>query len=107
MSVGNQTSVAQVNNTLSALAVQLRELMSQIHDQWAYLNKIGATGLENLGGAGNGFSSADAATVLQMINYMSTVAGCYYGTVQQGGSGGTGAIDFNFEDALTPLWAGQ
>ena len=107
MAVGSQATVAQVNQALTQLAVQLRELMGQVHQQWAFLNKLGATGLQNLGGAGAGFSAADAATVLQMINNMATVQGCYAGTVQQGGTGGTGAILFNFEDALTPLWGGQ
>jgi hypothetical protein len=82
-------------------------LSSQVNEQWAFLNKIGLTGLENLGGTGAGFSAADAQTVLNMINNMQTVQGVYKGTVQQGGSGGTGATLFNFEDALTPLWAGQ
>lgn len=117
MAVGNQATVQQVDNVLSNLAFQLRELMHQVHDQWAFLNKLGLTGLENLGGTGAGFGSAanpanpgsvsDAQYVLNLINYMATVQGCYAGTVQQGGSGGTGAVLFNFEDALTPLWAGQ
>lgn len=45
--------------------------------------------------------------MLDDINHMATCAGCYKGTVQQGGSGGTGAILFNFEDFLTHLWGGQ
>jgi len=28
------------------------------------------------------------------------LAGVYYGTVQQGGTGGTGAVLFNFDNAL-------
>jgi len=42
-----------------------------------------------------------------MAGYMNTIAGCYYGTVQQGGSGGTGATEFNFNNALSVLWGGQ
>lgn len=102
MTVGSQGNQAQVNQTLTSLAIQWRNLALQTLQQGQYLNKEGLTGLE-----GMGFSAADAATVLTLINYMTTVAGCYKGTVQQGGANGTGAIMFNFEDALTPLWAGQ
>lgn len=107
MTVGNQTTVTQVNSNLSSYALQMRQLMRQILDQWQYLNQLGQTGLENLGGTGNGFSSADAAQVLTYIDYMQTVAGVYMGTVQAQGSGGTAAILYDFDSALTPLWAGQ
>jgi hypothetical protein len=117
MTVGNPASVAQVNNDLTSLALQIRGLASQVLERQAYLNKLGTAGLNNLGGAGAGFSLAanpannggasDAQAVLDDINQMATVVGCYKGTVQQGGTGGTGAVKFNFEDFLTHLWAGQ
>ena len=102
MTVGAQGNQAQVNQTLTQLAIQWRNLAQQTLQQGQYLNKEGLTGLEAMG-----FSPTDAAAVLTLVDYMMTCAGCYKGTVQQGGSGGTGAILFNFEDALTPLWAGQ
>lgn len=102
MSVGNQTSQGNVNTTLTTLATSLRELMNDILQQQQYLVKLGSTGLQGLG-----FTAGDATTVLDDVNHMATVAGCYKGTVQQGGTGGTGAILFNFEDFLTHLWAGQ
>lgn len=115
--VGNQTNVAAVNGTLTSLAVQLRELMGQILQQQSYLDNLGTSGLNNLGGTGNGFSTvanpgnpgsvSDAQYVLNLINEMGTVAGVYKGTVQAQGSGGTGAVLFNFENAFTPLWGGQ
>lgn len=117
MAVGNPTSVAQTNNVLSSLAQQLRDLAYEVLKQQMYLTKLGTTGLANLGGTGNGFSTtanpannggvSDAQAVLDDINHMATVVGCYKGTVQQGGTGGTGAILFNFEDFLVHLWSGQ
>jgi len=102
MPVGAQANQGQVNQTLTQLALQWRNLAAQTIQQGQYLNKEGLTGLE-----GMGFSAADAQSVLTLIDYMMSCAGCYKGTVQQGGSNGAGAIMFNFEDALTPLWAGQ
>ena len=102
MSVGNQTSQGAVNNALTQLALSMRELMADVAQQQAYLTKLGTTGLQELG-----FTSGDATTVLDDINHMATIAGCYKGTVQQGGTGGTGAILFNFEDFLTHLWGGS
>jgi hypothetical protein len=102
VSVGSQPSQGNINQTLTSLALALREMSTDILEQWAYLNKEGLTGLDGLG-----FSAADAGLVLTMIDYMATVAQVYKGTVQAQGSGGTGAIMFNFEDALTPLWGGS
>jgi hypothetical protein len=95
----------------------MRELADDVLHQQGYLNKLGTTGLANLGGVGNGYSTSpnpannggvsDAQAVLDDINHLANVIGCYKGTVQQGGTGGTGAILFNFEDFLTHLWAGQ
>ena len=107
MAEGTQPTVAQVNATLTSLALQLRNLAAAIEQQWAFLNKLGTTGLENIGGTGQGFSATDAGAALQDIDYMQTVTGVYKGTIQAQGTGGTGAILFNFEDALTHLWSGQ
>ena len=102
MSVGNQSSQGNVNQSLTQLSLAMRELMADVLQQQAYLTKLGSSGLQGLG-----FTSGDATAVLDDINHMATVAGCYKGTVQQGGTGGTGAILFNFEDFLTHLWAGE
>lgn len=101
MAVGNQATVATVNNILSSLAVQLRQACDNIRTQATFLNGLGQNGLETVG-----FSQADAQAVLNDIGYLSTVAGCYYGTVQQGGTGGTGAIMFDFDNQLSGLWGG-
>ena len=102
MTVGNQGTEASVNNLLSSLAVQLRGVCDEIRTQQTYITTLGQAGLEAIG-----FDAADAASVIQMMNYLGNVAGVYYGTVQQGGSGGAGAILFDFDSALSGLWAGQ
>lgn len=102
MAVGAQTNAGNVNQTLTNLAIAWRELCDDTTEQWAFLNKLNTAGLIALG-----FSSGDAAQVLTMIDYLATPAQVFQGTVQAGGSGGTGAVEFNYEDATTPLWAGQ
>jgi hypothetical protein len=95
MTVGQPASETGINGTLTTLALQLRELADDILEQWAYLNKLGTGGLQNLG-----FSPADAQAALDAVDHMQTVAAVYKGTATQGTA-------FNFEDALTILWAGQ
>lgn len=102
MAIGGQTNQGNVNQDLTQLAVQWRDLVALTLQKSAFYNKIGLAGLEALG-----FTATDAQAVLDTINHMATPAQVYKGTVQQGGTGGTGASLFNFEDYLTPLWAGQ
>ena len=104
MAVGTALTSATINQNLSLLSVQLRDLMQQLANLSIGVNGQG-TGLAALEAAG--YSAADANTALQLIGYMNTVAGVYFGTVQQGGTGGTGAILFNFNQALSQLWSGQ
>jgi hypothetical protein len=106
MTVGNQATLAQVNSQLSALSLSLRNNLQAITNLYEYVNAAGGnTGL-SAGFTALGFSSPDAATASNLLGYMNTIAGCYNGTVQQGGSGGTGATDFNFGNALAVLWSG-
>lgn len=104
MAVGNVVTQATLNQNLSLLAVQLRDLMQQVSNLSLGINGQ-ANGLAVLEAAG--YSAEDAAAVIEMVAYMNTVAGAYFGTVQQGGSGGSGASTFNFNQALSQLWAGQ
>lgn len=109
MTVGNQATVASINQALTSYALTLRNICQQIVDLQQFVNGpagLGLTGLQNLGGTGAGFPAADAQLVLNMVGYLNTVAGVFYGTVQQGGTGGTGATLFNFSNALAPLSAG-
>ena len=107
MAVGNQPTAAQVNAQLTQLAIQWRNVAQQSLDLATTINQVGgSTGLA-AGFTEIGFSSGDATAGALLLGYMSTLAGVQNGTVQQGGSGGTGAILFNFANALSALWAGM
>lgn len=104
MSVGNVANESYLNDQLTQLALGLRNTCQAIGNLNTFINGQGqgfAT-LEALG-----FGSADATAFLANLAYMNTIAGVYKGTVQQGGTGGTGAIDYDFDNQLAPLWAGQ
>jgi hypothetical protein len=103
MAVGQQPSSSQLDAQMTILANNLRKIMGQIRDLNTEINGAG-TGTANLETAG--YDSTDAATFLSLLAYFSTVAGVYYGTVQAGGTGGTGAIDFDYDNALSVLWGG-
>lgn len=102
MSVGNQPSQASINNLLSSLSVQLRNVCDQIRIQNTYITQMGTNGLETLG-----YTQTDAQNIMTLMAYLNNISGVYYGTIQQGGSGGTGAIDFDFDNALSILWGGN
>lgn len=104
MSVGQQPSVASLNNLLTQYAVALRDACNDIAELNTQINGQ-ATGLAILEALQ--FTPTDAQTFLNMLAYMQNVAGVYYGTVQQGGTGGTGAILFNFHQALSQITIGQ
>lgn len=97
------TNPQQLNIAVGSLALGLREQMQKIQEFAEWFNKLQLTDVETL----FGLSAADATQLQTDISYMANVAGCYYGTIQQGGSGGTGAILFNFDSALAGLWGGQ
>jgi hypothetical protein len=102
MTVGSQTNQGNVNSDLTQLAVAWRDLATLTLQKWAFYNKLGVAGLEALG-----FLAADAQAVLDNINHLATPAQVFTGTVQAQGTGGTGAVLFNFQDATTPLWGGS
>lgn len=115
MSVGNQATNTDIDNTLTNLTVNVRELMAKIVNLstqvngtgqgLAYLESIGYSAAANPANPGE---QSDAAWALQVIAYLNTVAGCYYGTVRQGGDGSAGsATTFNFNNALAQLWQGR
>jgi len=97
VAVGTQPSVASMDQNLTNAAVQLRNVLQTISNLSNEINGQG-TGLATLEAIG--YSSGDATTVLNMLSYMNTIAGVYYGTATQG-------TDFNFNQALGQLWAGQ
>ena len=114
MAVGIQFNKDQVDSRLTQLAVQLRNAMTsiaymntQVNGQGNGLAVLEAAGYSGVANPDNPASMSDAAYALQKLAYLNTVAGCYLGTVQQGGTGGTGAATFNFDNALSTLWALQ
>jgi hypothetical protein len=107
MPVGASVGSNQVDNILSALAIQLRDACRQIYNLnlavngqaagLAYLESIGYSGTANPANPG---SISDAQLALNMIAVLNTVAGLYFGTATQ-------ATTFNFDQQLSALWAGR
>jgi hypothetical protein len=104
MTVGNGLSSDAINQLLTNYTVQLRNLMTNVQNLSLNINGQDA-GLAFLEAAG--YDSDDAQSALLAIAYLNTIAGCYFGLVQQGGSGGTGAALFDFNNELSQYWAGQ
>lgn len=106
MSVGVQTSNVGIDQSLTDLAVEMRNVMAKV----ARLNTQVTNGV--VGDAlttleAMGYNSTDAAKALALIGFLNSVSEVYFGTVQFGGTGGTGAATFNADNALSVLWAGQ
>jgi hypothetical protein len=97
MSVGNQSSSDAVSQQITNYTVGLRNLCFQIANLNTEINGQG-DGLAVLEALG--FDSADAATALNVIGYLNTIAGIYYGTATQGS-------EYDFNNALAPYWASQ
>jgi hypothetical protein len=107
MPVGAAIGSSQIDNVITALAVNLRNIMRQIYNLnlavngqaagLAYLESIGYSGTANPANPG---SVSDAQLALNMIAYLNTVAGVYFGTATQ-------ATDFAFDQALSQVWGGQ
>lgn len=92
MAVGTPTNMGNVNQNLTGLAVNTRDLATVVLQKWSYYNKLGVPGLEALG-----FSAGDAQAVLDNINHLVIPFQVYKGTAAQPDL-------FSFEDYLTPLW---
>lgn len=105
MTVGNQPTASSVSSQMSALAVTLRNTLRSVSNLFESLQAIGSDNL-TAGLEAIGFNSTDATTAETLLSYMNTIVGVYEGTVQQGGTGGTGATEFDFDNALSVLWGG-
>lgn len=107
MPVGATIGSDQMNNIITSLAVDLRNVMRTISNLnlavngqaagLAYLQSIGYGSAANPANPG---SVSDAQLALNMIAYLNTVAGVYFGTATQ-------ATDFAFDQALSQVWAAQ
>jgi hypothetical protein len=101
-----------VLDNLTALAIQLRNTDDAIRTRMTEITGLGLAGLVKLGfgsapNPDNPGNMSDAEYVLTLYGYLSTNAGVYFGLVQQGGTGGTGAMTFDFNQGLSPVWNGQ
>ena len=106
MSIGNafNAAPAQLNAQAGALAVNIRNCMEQVGNFTFWFNTLTQAQVQAA------FGLPDLPTAAQMqtcVGLMFTLYGIYTGTVQQGGSGGTGATLENFALGLAPLWGGQ
>lgn len=106
MAVGATIGKDQVNNMITAFAVNLRDISQQIVNLSLSVNGQGA-GLAYLEGLGfdntnsdNPGGTSDAAWALAVIGYLNTVAEVYFGTASQ-------ASEFDFNQELSQVWAGQ
>lgn len=96
-----------MDNIITALAVRLRDVMQSILKLDLSVNGAGAglaylqsIGYSNTANPANPGGISDAALALNVISYLNTVAGVYFGTATQG-------TTFNFDQQLAEVWAGQ
>lgn len=92
MTVGNQPTQESLNNDLSQLAVQFRNICTGIQQFFEQVNDLGTSGLTALG-----FSSADATAFVNDTSLLNTPVGVYFGTATQ-------ATEFDFDNALSGVW---
>ena len=107
MPVGATVGSDQVNNIMTSLAVQLRNVMQEIHNLdlsvngqaagLAYLESIGFGSAPNPANPGG---ESDAAYALSTISYLNTVAQVYFGAAAQSPA-------YNFNQQLSAVWAGH
>ena len=107
MSVGAQAGSGIVDQQLTSLSLAMRNLMGNITNLSTWINGQGdgLTYLAELGystvpSSTNPGGVSDAQFASNMIAYLNTVAGVYYGTATQD-------TTFNFNQELSQLWAGQ
>lgn len=96
MTAGNQPTVNSVNSQVAQMAVALRNDFQTLLNWSAWLNTVGATGLQAIG-----FTPGDANTIVAAIGNLADLAGIYQGLAAQI------ALPFNFEDNTSSLWGGQ
>jgi hypothetical protein len=108
MSVGMQANKAVMDQNLTQLALQMRNLMTQVANEWQSVNNgAGGTPVEVLTALGYDNSNtdapgdqSDAAYASYLLNTMNTLAQIYFGQATQ-------ATEYDFDNALAVLWAGQ
>jgi hypothetical protein len=108
MTVGTQANKAAMDQNLTALAMQARNLMAAIQNEWTNVNNGAAgtpvavlttMGYDNTNTDAPGGQS-DASYADYLLNNLNTLAQLFYGNATQ-------ADRFDFYNALAPLMAGQ
>lgn len=119
MTVGTQTDKTTIDGLMSNLAVAIRNLaqkgdnlitpLASGNDIHGMLVAIGYDDTAQSPSPMNPDGLSDAALAARYIGYMKTLIGIYEGTVYQGGDGTANSLPtlFNYDNALSPLWAGQ
>ena len=97
MAVGTQVTSSQIDQQITALAVQMRKVMEAVSNLSLNVNGQG-NGPAFLEAAG--YSETDAAAAQDAISHLNTVAALYHGTAAQ-----PSAFDFN--NQLSEFWGGQ
>jgi hypothetical protein len=97
MAAGNQPTITSVNQTAGDIALGWRAIALRTINFQAWLNSVGAAGLE---AAPIGISTPDAATIISTIGNLYTLAQAYIGA-------GTITPAFNFEANSVDLWGGS
>ena len=104
---GFQLTAASIDQAMGGAADKQRDRAPTQADLLAKLNALGADDNARraaLQALATGYAADPvtwASDALYKANLMGgNLAGVYYGTVQQGGTGGTGAVLFNFDNAL-------
>ena len=107
MPVGTQMTQQSVNSSITSCALTLRNVCQQIHNLSTQINGQG-NGLALLGMIGFGSAPdpdnpgdiSDAQLAQNVIAYLNTVAGVYFGTATQDS-------EFDFDQELSQVWGGQ
>ena len=115
--VGAALNSGQMDNMLTSLAVRLRDVMRNISDLnlsvngtgagLAYMKQIGYSDVVATSNPNNPGGITDAAWALQVLSFLNNPSLVYFGLLQQGGTGGTGATIQNFNLQLAGVWGGQ
>jgi hypothetical protein len=106
-----------MDNILTSLAIQMRDVMRNVSDVdlsvngtgagLAYMKQIGYSDVVATSNPNNPGGITDAAWALQVLQFLNTNSKVYFGLLQQGGTGGTGATIQNFNQQLAGVWGGR
>lgn len=107
MPVGSQPSKAAMDQTLTSMAVQLRNLAATAEAMYLYVNNGAAgTPVQVLTAIGYNNTNTDAPGSQSDASYASYLLTMFH-TLVQIYQGLAAPPAYNYEGALAPLWAGQ